>query len=296
MSTIRAVLAGVNEYRRPEIPALRGCVNDVLLVRALLRRWFGLDNSNIRLVVNQRATKDAILHRLREAIQASEPGDLVVFYFSGHGSQIRDREGDELADGLDELLCPHDMDWDTGRFIVDDEFDRIVAAAPRDVVVEAFFDCCFGGAAPSAFARLTGERAAGAPVRFAPPPSDIYARSADEQLPLSTLASGLRLHEGNVAWAASAENKPASEIEVNGVTYGLFTYWGCWSIWQYAQRGELPSRTREQIVAEIRRILAELETGQTPEVFASRALLHEPPLTPMTAQRVRVRPSTTYAR
>jgi hypothetical protein len=78
--------------------------------------------------------------------------------------------------------------------------------------------------------------------------------------------------------------------------YGLFTYWGCWSIWQYAQRGELGSRTREELVAEIRRILAELEADQMPQVFASRELLHEPPLTPMTVQRVRVRPSTTFAR
>jgi len=296
VSTLRAVLVGVNEYRRPEIPPLRGCVNDVLLVRALLRRWFGVDNRYIRMVVNQRATKDAILGRLREAIQASAPGDIVVFYFSGHGSQIRDRDGDELADGLDELLCPHDMDWDTGRYVVDDEFDRIVASAPRDVVVEAFFDCCFGGAAPAAFARLTDEPAAGPPVRFAPPPDDIYARSAGDQLPWSTLASGLRLEEGNVAWAASAENMPASEIEVDGVVYGLFTYWGCWSIWHYAQSGELPRRTREQLVAEIRRILAELHTDQRPAVFASRALLHEPPLTPMTAQRIRVRPPTALAR
>jgi hypothetical protein len=295
MSSIRAVLVGVNEYRRPDIPSLRGCVNDVLLVRALLRRWFGVENRQIRVVVDERATKEGILQRLGETLSAAQPGDLVVFYFSGHGSQIRDRDGDELADGLDELLCPHDMDWDERRYIVDDEIDRVVASAPRDVLVEAFFDCCFGGAAPPPIAHLSGVPAAGPPVRFAPPPVDIYARGDGDQLPLSALASGLRLEEGNVAWAASAENMPASEIEVEGGVYGLFTYWGCRSIWEYAARGELRRRTREELVAQIRRILADLKTDQRPAVFASRALLHEPPLTPVAPHGARPRSASASA-
>ena len=44
----------------------------------------------------------------------------ILFHFSGHGSQIRDRDGDELKDHLDEIICPHDMDWD-GTYIVDDD-------------------------------------------------------------------------------------------------------------------------------------------------------------------------------
>src|ERR687892_533321 len=98
---IRALLVGVDRYAEPQVPVLRGCVNE-------------------------RATKAQIMRRLHEIIDASRPGDVVVFYFSGHGSQIRDRDGDELSDALDELLCPYDMDWDERRYIVDDEFDEIV--------------------------------------------------------------------------------------------------------------------------------------------------------------------------
>jgi hypothetical protein len=286
MTTIRAVLVGVNEYERPDIPSLRGCVNDVLLVRKLLRRWFGVQNCHIRLLVDARATKAEILRRLRESLAAADPGDLVVFYFSGHGSQIRDRDGDELSDQLDELLCPYDMDWDEHRYIVDDEFDRIVASAPEDVLLEAFFDCCFWGAEPPGFTRAIPAAEPG--VRYATPPVDIYARIEGEPLPVAPLAAGLRIGEGNVAWAASAEGMPASELEVDGDWYGLFTFWGCQSIRDYAARGELRQTTREQLIRDVRAILAALPSGQRPGVFASRELLHEPPLTPMAAP-VRIR-------
>lgn len=280
MTTIRAVLVGVNEYERPDIPSLRGCVNDVFLVRKLLRRWFGVENRHIRVIVDARATKDEILRRLRETLNAAAAGDLVVFYFSGHGSQIRDRDGDELADGLDELICPYDMDWDEHRYISDDAFDEIVASAPRDVLLEAFFDCCFWGAEPAAFAPAPGAFRAEPGLRYAVPPPDIYARAEGEALTVSPLAAGLRIGEGNVAWAASEEGMPASEFEVDGAYYGLFTFWGCQSIRDYVARGELRKTSREQVVHDVREILAALPTGQRPGVFASRDLRHEPPLTP----------------
>jgi hypothetical protein len=38
----------------------------------------------------------------------TRPGDTVIIYFSGHGMQIPDDNGDE-ADGQDEVLAPHDV-------------------------------------------------------------------------------------------------------------------------------------------------------------------------------------------
>jgi hypothetical protein len=277
MGTIRAVLVGINEYERADIPRLRGCVNDVLLLRDLLRTCFAVDNAHIRVVTNERATKAEILRRLRESLAASAPGDLVVFYFSGHGSQIRDRDGDELADGLDELICPYDMDWDAGTYILDDEFDDIVSVARDDVVVEAFFDCCFWGAVPRA---LPGPSSGPPAIRYAAPPLDIYLRAEGESLLVSPLAAGLRIEQQNVAWAASAEGMPAAEIEVDGEHYGVFTFWGCRSIWDAVESGRLDGTTRESILRDVRGILAEMLVNQEPAVYAPRELLEEPPLTP----------------
>ena len=71
-------------------------------------------------------------------------GDTVVFYFSGHGTSVRDQNHDE-ADGMDEALCPFDVDPKTGKnLILDDELgDLIRTLRGRDTVV--ILDSCHSG-------------------------------------------------------------------------------------------------------------------------------------------------------
>jgi hypothetical protein len=181
VSRIRAVLVGIDEYARSDIPSLRGCVNDVALVRMLLKEHLGVPNEDIRVVVNQRATKENILLRLGATIDSAAPGDVVVFYFSGHGSQIRDRDGDELTDALDELICPYDMDWDRGTYLLDDDLDALFASLPPDILLEAFFDCCFWGAGPRELLPDPRPQSLRTDVRYLPPPFDIAARTEGDE-------------------------------------------------------------------------------------------------------------------
>ena len=76
----------------------------------------------------------------RSTLEQAEAGDVVVFYFSGHGSQIRDRDGDEL-NRLDELVCTYDMDWERQTYILDDELDALFDAVPPEILLEVFVDC-----------------------------------------------------------------------------------------------------------------------------------------------------------
>jgi metacaspase-1 len=278
---IRAVLVGIDQYERPDIPTLRGCVNDVALVRGLLKEYFAVPNERIRVVVNERATKANILHRLVDMIQRSEPGEVLVFYYSGHGSQIRDRDGDELADAVDEVICPYDMDWDSKTYIVDDDLDRIFATLPSDVLLEAFFDCCFWGAGP----RGLGPDAPPLrrDVRYLPPPFDIDARRLGEEDALEVR----RVQEGtwaaadrHVAWGASREGQEAAEDYVEGRANGVFTYWGCRFIAENIERVDVESYTRAQLLDDVRRYLHMLGYVQTPELSAPSDLREAAPLLP----------------
>jgi hypothetical protein len=84
-------------------------------------KYFGFASSDVMMLSDKRATKKAILGALRVLVGKGKPGDTLVFHYSGHGSQIRDTEGDELKDGKDEIICPWDFDWEDG-FIKDDDF------------------------------------------------------------------------------------------------------------------------------------------------------------------------------
>ncbi|KAK3005102.1 hypothetical protein RJ639_016519 [Escallonia herrerae] len=86
-------------------------------------------------------------HNIRMAmywlVQGCQPGDSLVFHYSGHGSQQRNYTGDEV-DGNDETLCP--LDFETQGMIVDNEINAtIVKPLPRSVKLHAIIDACHSG-------------------------------------------------------------------------------------------------------------------------------------------------------
>jgi metacaspase-1 len=84
------------------------------------------------------ARADAILDWLKHFSEISQAGDIVVFYFAGHGEQVPDLDGDEL-DGRDETVLAYD------RPIIDDEFDKIWLTYSPGVRIVMMSDSCHSG-------------------------------------------------------------------------------------------------------------------------------------------------------
>ncbi|KAA8539732.1 hypothetical protein F0562_026424 [Nyssa sinensis] len=88
-------------------------------------------------------TKQNMRMALYWLVQGCQPGDSLLFHYSGHGSQQRNYTGDEV-DGYDETLCP--LDFETQGMIVDDEINAtIVKPLPRGVKLHAIVDACHSG-------------------------------------------------------------------------------------------------------------------------------------------------------
>src|SRR5437762_3081523 len=116
-----ALLIGINDYsasRLPALPAeaapgrdvpnLDGALNDVAIMRGLLIALYGFKPADIATLTDQRATRGAILRTLEQQLVATtNEGDVVFFYFSGHGSQVRNSLSQE-ADKFDESILPAD--------------------------------------------------------------------------------------------------------------------------------------------------------------------------------------------
>jgi hypothetical protein len=76
-------------------------------------------------------------------VSNAQPGDSFFFHFSGHGSRVKDKDGDE-ADGYDETICP--VDYKREGQILDDDMHRImVRPLPQGSRLTAIFDCCHSG-------------------------------------------------------------------------------------------------------------------------------------------------------
>lgn len=85
-----ALLVGVSSYRDKGVPPLEGPANDVDAMRdVLVRRWKFLP-ADVRTLLNEQATKAAILRELNALLARSAPDDDVLVYFSGHGTSALD--------------------------------------------------------------------------------------------------------------------------------------------------------------------------------------------------------------
>lgn len=132
-----ALLIGCNYINTPN--ELHGCVNDVANVKKrLLSKEFNV--TTITDYTNKKPTKDVILEEFKTLLTTSSSGDLLFFMYSGHGSNILDRNADEV-DGMDELIISSDL-----KTIVDDELKSLLKQfLPKNVTMFAMFDCCFSG-------------------------------------------------------------------------------------------------------------------------------------------------------
>ncbi len=156
----RAVLVGVSDYQYLDAD-LDGPKNDVRIVSsALIGRGVlpediivltdpsqGLDPRLIRKLPKRQNILDA----LQKSVEQSVKDDTLIFYFSGHGSQAPDINGDEQG-GYDEIFLPSDAkSWNgpigaVENAILDDELNIIARnLLARGGKLVAIIDACHSG-------------------------------------------------------------------------------------------------------------------------------------------------------
>ena len=158
LAEVRALLIGVSDYHHLDVDLL-GPRNDVrLMAGALTAR--GADPAAIRVLTTPGTTlaeglapagdptRAAILGALTALATEAQPGDTVVFYYSGHGSLAPDSSGDE-PDGFDQILLPADVTgWNGAKGLVenailDDELQvHLQAILDRGAELVGIIDAC----------------------------------------------------------------------------------------------------------------------------------------------------------
>ncbi|MCB9422415.1 MAG: DNRLRE domain-containing protein [Ardenticatenaceae bacterium] len=133
---------------------------DATEIASLMQTQWGVQPENIVLLTESSATRAGILAALDsaaekvcptaaasiDAVQACGANTLFIFYYSGHGGQTTDNNGDE-GDGLDEFIAAYDTNLITGTYysvITDDDLEGRLAAilSERTLVI---VDSCFSG-------------------------------------------------------------------------------------------------------------------------------------------------------
>jgi len=251
----KALLAGINDYK--EINDLSGCVNDVTNIRDVLLKYYDFTVPDIRVLVDKRANRENIVSRLKWLVTGAKKGDTLVFHYSGHGTQIRDRNGDELKDHMDEAICPWGTNWD-GGLILDDDLCNIFQAIKTGVTLEVILDSCFSG---------TGTReilpAKEMKIRFLAPPIDIECRN-EEGLKVRNIGMKEAIKKHNhVLWAGCKESQTSADAQIGNTYNGAFTYFFCKHIRKTQgriSRSELIKRVKASLKYEKFSQVPQLET------------------------------------
>lgn len=138
----RALLVGINRFTRPAW-SLRGCINDTIAMQELLSTYFGFKEQDIRVLHDSAATAQGIRTGLAWLLSDYTGQDVRVFHFSSHGTQVPDQSEYEEWECKDEVIVPHDHDWDNP--FRDDDLRAIFDPIPEGVNFTFIADCCHSG-------------------------------------------------------------------------------------------------------------------------------------------------------
>jgi hypothetical protein len=89
-----ALLIAIQDYSNPDFN-LTGPDNDVELTEAMLRKRFGFQDDDFIIIKDAQATHTGIENAFKALIERVQPDDFVYIFYSGHGSQTADLNGDE---------------------------------------------------------------------------------------------------------------------------------------------------------------------------------------------------------
>ncbi|MEW6665630.1 MAG: caspase family protein [Thermodesulfobacteriota bacterium] len=133
----RALCIGINDYPGTDSD-LEGCVNDANDWAAVLKKR----GFTVQTMFNKQATGKAMRKAIKSLVGSAKARDSIIIQYSGHGSFVPDRDGDE-PDGTDECLCPYDIA--SNGPITDDEMFDLLRPPVATVKVVMISDSCHSG-------------------------------------------------------------------------------------------------------------------------------------------------------
>jgi hypothetical protein len=231
----KAVCVGINNYPGTAND-LQGCVNDANDWSALLTD-FGFETG---LMLDSQATRQNVKAALSDLVTSAGEGDVIVFTYSGHGTQVIDISGDE-GDSYDEAIYVYD------GTILDDDLRVIIDKINPKATLVVISDSCFSGTVT----RLIPENTK---PRFMP------ARniSGDRVVRQRFLLPEANMPE--ILISGCSDSEYSYDADING------RYNGAMSAMALSVIKQNPKVTYNEFHASLRKLLPSSEYPQTPQL------------------------------
>jgi hypothetical protein len=238
-----ALLVGINNYTSGIRP-LQGCLTDVEMQRELLIYRFGFNPQDILEVKDTQSTRQGILTAFEQhLIKQAKPGDVVVFHFSGHGSQVIDPTpiGNKK---LNSTLVPIDtatQSTNVVRDIMGHTLFLLMSAVPTENLTVVLDSCYSGGGDRGNLVIRSARTDLGQNFQASPEEFE-YQQRWLKQLNLSKEEFQQRREKGiakGVAIAAAKEDQFATDAPFDNFHAGAFTYLLTRYLWQQTRNNSV---------------------------------------------------------
>ncbi|BAU64745.1 peptidase C14 caspase catalytic subunit p20 [Stanieria sp. NIES-3757] len=271
-----ALLVGVNDYSQHQ---LDGCVTDVELQQELLINRFGFNAKDIVTLTNQQATREnietAFIEHLREQAQ---PEDVVVFHFSGYGSQVKMLSSDIVTNQAGETVANYQLvnsllpidgivptkGTPVGNDLLQETLIWLARSLPTEKVTMVL-DTSFKTSKQSLKGNLRIRSFSEIAER--PSPEEIAFR---EQLQIKLAGKKSKSVNPGIILTAASQEQIAVEKRWNNFSAGLFTY----ALTQYLWEVTAPNRvqvTLERITETVKDVMGNQQQptilGQSQPLF-----------------------------
>jgi hypothetical protein len=251
----KALIVGLESYQNPR-HNLQGVCNDVAAAVRLMMR-FGIDD--LQILRDANATTMAIQTGLNALVDRPMPGDVFVFYFTGHGALLpAGFAGADDRDGRDEALVPYEAT--TSALILDNWLGALVrerVPPESGAFFYGIYDCCHSGdlyksiafglqpANPKLFEVKDGEEEGQAikevdlaDLAFTGAPAFTRKASLKTFIEDGTLSNSIHI-------GASEPEQTALVVNIDGKRRSIFT----WALEQIARPGMTIAEFEQEVTA-----------------------------------------------
>ena len=251
---------GINKYSNPA-NNLEGCVNDATTWRNILKDKYGFDT---KLLLDSDVTSSNFTNLIIELTKKCVSDDVFVLTYSGHGSSVVDKNGDE-PDGKDECICLYD------RFFIDDEIKSLFDKFIKGVRICFISDSCHSGTVTRAFLNQQFEqlppKALYKKIRYIPPENDTIALSM-AKIPYKSQFKNMIIEDDmvDILIAGCKDTEYSYDAKIKGVACGAFSYFAQ----KVINESDTTKLTYDKFYSKLRKYLPSNEYAQTPQLEGSK--------------------------
>lgn len=254
------IFVGVDTFMDPKIRSLKYASSDATEMYKIFQQSLQPEECSLKLLCNQQATRNAVIEVIGEELaRQAQPEDIVVIYFSGHGSP----ELQGSSDSASRYLIMYDTLYErifSTAIEMEQEMIRMCFSRVKSRLVVLIADTCFSG-------MLGGKTFKGPVIK-----NNLFRPAVN--------LNKLDLGEGRLILAASKDEQLARESDE--FQHGIFTHYLIQTL-THPKEGKQTISVPELATAVARKVYVYTGRQQTPTLHGSTALAELPYLEPVEA-------------